>query len=141
MAAQHDDPEMSAQSFVERSQHVAEEHLKALTAEAEQLRARLAKLDSGIKKWQNLLSALKAAQHGQTVTALPESGAEEPRILEPIAQGSTAARADKRVRWASAPATAPGANPQTLPTAEPGVAPPLVSQPAAPAQAATAAPR
>ncbi len=37
-----DDPEQSAQSFVERNQKDAEDHLRALTAEAQQLRARLA---------------------------------------------------------------------------------------------------
>ena len=49
---------------MERSQKEAEEHLKALTAEAEQLRTRLAKLDSGIKKWQNLLTHSRPPSRG-----------------------------------------------------------------------------
>ena len=67
-APSSDDPEQSAQSFVERNQKEAEDHLRALTAEAQQLRARLAKLESGIKKWQGLVSALKSSQ-GQPVTS------------------------------------------------------------------------
>ena len=79
-----DDPEQSAQSFVERNQKEAEDHLRALTAEAQQLRARLAKLESGIQKWQGLVSALKSSQ-GQPVTSTANApGAEDAGDLEPI---------------------------------------------------------
>jgi hypothetical protein len=139
----HEDPEKAAQSFVERNQKEAEANLKALTTEAEQLRARLAKLDSGIKKWQNLLTALKAAQQGQ-----PLATAEEPGNLEPIAAGTSGPRNDKRVKWASATSGAAGSSPQPAPANEPPpVTPapaPAVSQPtAAPAQVVVpaAAPR
>ena len=139
-----DDPEQSAQSFVERSQKEAEEHLKALTAEAEQLRSRLAKLDSGIKKWQNLLTALKAAQQGlPALSAALASGAEDPGELEPIKPGTPGPRNDKRVKWASASAGAASTNLQPLPSTE--SAPPAspVNQPAAapPAQALSPVPR
>lgn len=124
-----EDPEQSAQSFVERSQKEAEGHLKTLTAEADQLRSRLAKLDAGIKKWQTVLTALKGAQQDQPLTVVGE----EPTTLEPVAPvpGTTAARSDKRVKWASSPAgTAPSDAPAT---ANPGPAPAApAGQPAAP---------
>jgi hypothetical protein len=69
---------------VERNEKEAEEHLKVLTAEAELLRARVAKLESGIKKWQSLVNALRAAQ-GQPITSTATApGAEEAGDLEPI---------------------------------------------------------
>ena len=143
VASGHEDPEKTAQSFVERNQKEAEAHLKSLTTEAEQLRARLAKLDSGIKKWQILLTALKAAQQGQ-----PLATAEEPGNLEPIAAGSSGPRSDKRVKWASASAGAAGTSPPQAPAADPPTATPApapaVGQPtAAPVQSAVppAAPR
>ena len=70
-----EDPELSAQTFVERNQKEAEERLKALTAEAEQLRTRLNKLESGIKKWENLVNALKTAQQGSVTSTAVTAGA------------------------------------------------------------------
>ena len=129
-----DDPEQAAQSFVERNQKEAEEHLKALTAEAQQLRNRLAKLESGIKKWQNLVNALKSSQ-GQTI-ASSATGADDAGDLEPIRPGG---KTDKRVKWATATSTAnaagtqagdhiepaqpPAAEQLTLPVAVPGSVP------------------
>ncbi len=104
-AATGDDPEQSAQSFVERNQKEAEEHLKALTTEAQQLRTRLAKLESGIKKWQGLVNALKSSQ-GQPVVVTSEDAGD----LEPIKPGGV--RNDKRVKWATATSSAAGAQPQ-----------------------------
>ncbi len=119
-AASTDDPEQSAQSFVERSQKEAEDHLRALTAEAQQLRARLAKLESGIKKWQCLVSALKSSQ-GQPVTSTANApGAEDAGDLEPIKPSQAGgARVDKRVKWATATSTATGAGAQPAPAADP----------------------
>jgi hypothetical protein len=99
------DPEKTAQSFVDGCRKEAEENLKALTTEAEQLRARLARLDSGIKRWERLLTALKSAQ-GQSVTSTTP---DETPDLEPVKQSPTASRSDRRVRWANAtPAGPPG---------------------------------
>jgi hypothetical protein len=111
--ASSEDPGQSAQSFVERNQKEAEEHLKALTAEAELLRARLARLESGIKNWQSLVSALKTAR-GQPITSTATAtGAEEAGDVKPIKPGQpTRAREDRRVKWATA---APGAAPETGP--------------------------
>ena len=114
---------------MERNQKEAEDHLRALTAEAQQLRARLAKLESGIKKWQGLVSALKSSQ-GQPVTSTANApGAEDAGDLEPIKPSQAGgARADKRVKWATATSAATGAGaqpaddvdpPQQLPAAQP----------------------
>jgi hypothetical protein len=140
-----DDPEKSAQSFMERSQKEAQRHLKALTAEAEQLRTRLTKLDSGIKKWQDLLNALSTAQHGQPLSTATGPTVDQPSNLEPIAPGSNPGRhADKRVKWASASAGAAGSEPQPAKSSEPVAPVAPAAQPAAPpAQIAapTAVPR
>ena len=98
-----EDPELSAQTFVERNQREAEEHLKTLTAEAEQVRTRLNKLESGIKKWENLVNALKTAQQGPVTSTAVTAGAEEAGDLEPIRPGTPGgARGEKRVKWSSA---------------------------------------
>ena len=107
-ASSSDDPEQSAQSFVERNQKEAEDHLKALTAEAQQLRGRLAKLESGIKKWQGLVNALKSSQGQSIASTANAAGAEDAGDLEPIKTARAgAARADKRVKWATATSAAP----------------------------------
>jgi hypothetical protein len=119
-APSSDDPEQSAQSFVERNQKEAEDHLRALTAEAQQLRARLAKLESGIKKWQGLVSALKSSQ-GQPATSTANApGAEDAGDLEPIKPSQAGgARVDKRVKWATATSAGTGAGAQPAPAADP----------------------
>jgi hypothetical protein len=128
-AASTDDPEQSALSFVERNQKEAEDHLRTLTAEAQQLRARLAKLEAGIKKWQCLVSALKSSQGLPSITTANAPGAEEAGDLEPIKPTQAGgARTDKRVKWATATSAAAGAGaqpgenvnpPQQLPAAQP----------------------
>ena len=119
-ASSTDDPDQSAQSFVERNQKEAEDHLMALTAEAQQLRARLAKLESGIKKWQGLANALKSSQ-GQSIASTANApGAEDAGDLEPIKPSQAGgARADKRVKWASATSAATGASVRPAPAADP----------------------
>jgi len=114
--ASSEDPEQSAQSFVERNQEEAAEHLKALTAEAELLRARLAKLESGIKNWQSLVNALKTAQSQPITSTATAPGAEEAGDLGPIKPGQpTGAREDRRVKWATAaPAAALESGPGQL---------------------------
>jgi hypothetical protein len=102
-----DDPEQSAQAFFDRSRKEAEMHLKTLTFEAERLRTRLTKLESGIKKWENLVNALKVAQHGQpTAASVAAPRAEEAGDLEPIKTAAPGPRSDKRVKWANVPGTA-----------------------------------
>ena len=69
---------------MERNQKEAEDHLKALTAEAQQLRARLAKLESGIKKWQGLVNALKISQEPPNASTTSTTRADDAGDLEPI---------------------------------------------------------
>jgi hypothetical protein len=112
-----DDPEQSARAFVERSRKEAEAHLKALTAEAAQLRARLARLESGIKRWQALVSALRGTQ-------AQAASEETPSDLEPLPQAASGdPRADKRVKWASSSPAAPAEDSLDPPTPSPPPAP------------------
>ena len=60
--AEGDDPEKVANVFLEQNQKLAEAQLKALKDEAEKLRARLTKVEAGIKRWDRLLEALKQSQ-------------------------------------------------------------------------------
>ncbi len=60
-----EDPEKVASDFLEHNHKFADAQLKALKEEAEKLKARLAKVEAGIKRWDRLLEALK--QSGATV--------------------------------------------------------------------------
>ena len=79
---------------MERNQKEAEEHLKALTTEAQQLRTRLAKLEAGIKKWQGLVNALKTSQAQAMTSTVVMPGADEAGDLEPVRTGG---KSDKHV--------------------------------------------
>ena len=57
-----DDPEKAASAFVDQNQKHAEAQLKTLKEEAEKLRARLTKVEAGIKRWDRVLEALKQSQ-------------------------------------------------------------------------------
>ena len=65
--AEGDDPEKVADVFIDRNQKLAEAQLKALKEEAEKLRARLAKVEAGIKRWDRLLEAFKKSQETASV--------------------------------------------------------------------------
>jgi hypothetical protein len=54
-----EDPEKAAQAFVEQNQKLAESQLKHLKDEEARLRARLQKVEGGIRRWETLLDALK----------------------------------------------------------------------------------
>ncbi|WP_165226300.1 hypothetical protein [Aquisphaera insulae] len=141
-----DDPESSARSFVERNAREAEEHLRALTAEAEELRGRLEKLESGIKQWEGVLRALKGSRHSRDGSATGESarsGSDEPSMLEPI-PGRVAARPDaRRNRWISSEAvpSPDGAKPTAAVSSEADPSPYLPpASPAGPAAPASVPP-
>ncbi len=56
------DPEKAALAFAEENQKQAETQLKALKEEEAKLKARLQKVESGIRRWESLLTALKQSQ-------------------------------------------------------------------------------
>ncbi len=62
-----DDPEKEARAFAEQNEKVAEAKLKALKAEEARLRARLERVEGGIKRWESLLGAIKQSQGGVVV--------------------------------------------------------------------------
>jgi hypothetical protein len=72
-AGESEDPEKNVQAFVEQNRKVAETQLKNLRDEAEKLRARLQKVEAGIRRWDTLLTALQASEVA-------------PEQLEPIPQ-------------------------------------------------------
>ena len=72
-AADAEDPEKVANAFLEQNQKLAETQLKALQEEAEKLKARLSKVEAGIKRWNRLLQALKISQGAATVIVTPHT--------------------------------------------------------------------
>ena len=60
--SEHEDPAKAAQDFVEQNQKVAETQLKNLRDEEAKLRARLQKVEAGIKRWEALVSALNVSK-------------------------------------------------------------------------------
>jgi hypothetical protein len=120
-AATIDDPEKTAQSFVERNQKEAESQLKTLTNESEELRARLLKLEAGIRRWQALVDALKRSQDlvAKGDAAQGESGAEQTSQASPNAPDGANS---KPATSGSAEATAPAVDP-ALPASQPAPAP------------------
>jgi len=81
------DPDVQARSFVERNQREAEERLKALQGEAEELRGRLTKLEAAIQQWRNLADAMKKAQ----VDAAVKAETPRPKPESPTAPAAEAA--------------------------------------------------
>ncbi len=80
----NDDPEQNARAFVERNRKEAQDELKKLKEEAERLRARLGKVEGGIRRWEALLRSLdNSEQIAPPVTVRPGS-TNEPTSLEPV---------------------------------------------------------
>jgi hypothetical protein len=73
-----DDPDKVAIAFLEQNQKLAETHLKALKEEAAKLKARLLKVEAGIKRWDSLLVALKRSQGYSEPSQLQTQGYSEP---------------------------------------------------------------
>jgi hypothetical protein len=85
-----DDPEKVAKDFVEQNQKQAEAQLKNLKDEAEKLRARLQKVEAGIKRWETLLGALKQSQ---TATRIETPQSPDTAVdLRPVDPGDAKAR-------------------------------------------------
>lgn len=90
------DPDAQARSFVERNQREAEERLKALESEADELRGRLTKIEAAIQQWRNLAEAMRQAQEpvdADAGTVEPEPEPEAPAEAADQPQASTALEA------------------------------------------------
>jgi len=85
-----EDPEKAVQSFVEQNQKLAETQLKNLRDEQAKLRARLQKVEAGIKRWEVLVEALKLSKKGSVVSSesrlqlVPKTTDDTPDVLDAI---------------------------------------------------------
>lgn len=95
-----EDPDKAAEAFMNQTRAQADGQIKALTTEAEQLRARLKKVESAIGRWQSLRAALdlKPVQ-GQALAPPP---AAEP-ALAPVSPELTAGPAEPPLLETSPP--------------------------------------
>jgi hypothetical protein len=84
------DPEKAALVFVAENQKLAESQLGNLKDEESKLKARLLKVQAGIKRWESLVEALKQSQESVAVVAprAPTSRVVSPAELEPVVPGS-----------------------------------------------------
>ena len=141
------DPVETVESFVERNRQEAESNIQALGTEAENLKARLAKVEAALVRWQSFSRALHANQTDDQASPPASSEATPPpakanwkRISEP-AQRSTesipvapAAEPTKKVSGSAAPSAvfieepAQGPPPPALPP-ESDPSPPVGSPP------------
>jgi hypothetical protein len=85
------DPEKAALVFVAENQKLAESQLKNLRDEESMLKARLLKVQAGVRRWESLVQALKQSQESVAVVvpgvvrSWVESGPDRaPQHLEPV---------------------------------------------------------
>ena len=64
-----DDPVETVEQFVERSRQEADEAIKALTQERDDLRVRLQKVETALQRWQQVAEALKPSPPADTKEA------------------------------------------------------------------------
>ena len=82
-SADSEDPEKVANTFLEQNRKLAEAQLKALKDEAEKLKARLTKIEAGMRRWERLLAALNQSQTAARVDTPPAAAAPTaPRTIE-----------------------------------------------------------
>ena len=86
----NDDPEQNARAFVERNRKEAQDELKNLRDEEKRLRARLGKVEAGIRRWEALLTALDSSERIAPPVALRPIPSDSPTQLDPIAAGKPA---------------------------------------------------
>ena len=107
-SGQNDDPEKTVQAFIEQNRKVAEGQLKSLKDEEAKLRARLQKVEGGIKRWEALLAALEkstaaSSSKGLTLTDPRVPGSNGPRTP------SSRLRCENPVELTRDPVEGPGA--------------------------------
>lgn len=120
VAGENEDPEKTVHAFVAQNRKVAEGQLKSLKSEAERLRARLQKVEAGIKRWESLVAALEQSEAAAkefggplTLEAIPstrrqfraKSVASEPE--RPSSKPAPSAATESSVEFAPAPAPEP----------------------------------
>jgi hypothetical protein len=129
--AETEDPEKSVLSFVEKNRKIAETQLQSLQKEAETLRARLQKVESGMARWQAVVNAFKQSEKaaGTKTTSLDEAvpsavpGADPIGFLEPPADPATQpASASAPPSPTQQPAYVPAQPPAALPAQVPAAA-------------------
>ena len=84
------DPEKAALAFVAENQKLAESQLKNLRDEESKLKARLLKVQAGIKRWELLVEAFKQSE-GSIAVAVPKaptSRVDGPIELDPVSPRS-----------------------------------------------------
>jgi len=79
------DPVASVETFVERNRKEAESAIQTLTVEAETLKARLAKVETALTRWQSFSRALNADQPASQPVVGPGS---KPGWIRPSPEGS-----------------------------------------------------
>ncbi len=84
-----DDPDAKARSFVERNRKEADEQLKALREEAAQLRARLGRVEAGIRRWESLAEALDRSSEDRAAVRTPADVRGRSEIQQYIVPGRT----------------------------------------------------
>ncbi len=85
--ATSDDPDAQARTFLERNRREAEGQLKALRDEAAQLKARLARVEAGIRRWEALADALdRGARDQPRPQPQPAAASRAPRSTHPAVQ-------------------------------------------------------
>jgi hypothetical protein len=84
IASENDDPEKTVQAFVDQNRKTAEDQLKSLKSEAERLRARLHKVEAGIKRWELLLTALDKSEAAAKDLEAPRPKARVSKAESPI---------------------------------------------------------
>ena len=108
------DPVDSVESFVERNRKEAEESIKTLTSEAENLKARLIRVESALTRWQTFSRALNADQPASQpgVPATPRS-----TWRNPDPESSAGSKVEGQVAKPAAPT--PESPPSTQPPETP----------------------
>ena len=98
------DPIQAVETFVQRNRQQADESIKALNAEADRLRDRLAKVEAALARWQGVADALKAGPRPGLSPLVADPTdirvSEEPSNLAPLPEPGAPAPSRRRTRKA-----------------------------------------
>ncbi|WP_435005094.1 hypothetical protein P12x_002985 [Tundrisphaera lichenicola] len=113
------DPMEVVEAFLDRNRKEADESIRALNEEAEALRARLAKVEAALGRWQSIAGALQVEVREAPAPPGPEPAAAQ---LDPIEPPPALAPAPVEEAKPELPPDSP--LPPTLPPSDPALAPP-----------------